>query len=353
MATNYSSKEFSLDQLESAFNAIAISAAAPKKANKLGYVKIPGQTVLSFSKLTTLYTCPREFQLKELQERTSRFSTLDTSFGHSLAAGIQALWKYSCIEIATLELIRAWDFDFFEDIWGKKKFKSIYYAIEALQNYYNFIYVLECETWQYAELDLKSDELLFFIQVDQTYNFQGHIDLILQNKHNLSLKVVEIKTKGYGHIAAHWQNSMQTKGYFAVLALLGKRLGIPTSPEVTYLCYAATSSCRELESNFGFSTFHFYQAAQGSDFALNLIQDSQLISMYAEDSHFPMRGGSFVSYNCPCYFFGFCNDPLGIVALPEGTYEALSLEDCDIITDLAEIVESFSTIIPTIQLEEI
>lgn len=341
---------FSLADLESAFTALAISTSVPPKPNKLGYVSIPGQTVLSFSKLSTFHTCPREFQLKELQEKAKRSSSIDTSFGHALAAGIQALWRYDCIEKATLSLCQAWDYEAFEDIWGKKKYKSIYMAIEALQNYFNFIYQELRNDWQYAELNLKSDELLFFIQVNDSYNFQGHIDLILQHRRTGQLQVVEIKTKGAGHIAAHWQNSMQTKGYFAVLNLLAKRLGISLSPSVCYLCFAATAACLRIEDSFGFTLFNFDQPLLGSDFVLNLIQDTEVIDMYSKDEHFPMRGSQCVRFNYPCQFFGACNDPKEVAAIAEGTYEALSLEDCDIIATLQEVAESYLTVV---EIEEI
>ena len=70
-------------------------AGAPKPPKRLGYVAQEGVIALSYSRLNTLYSCPRKFQLSELMGRKSFSPTMHTAFGHAYGAGVQTFLQYA------------------------------------------------------------------------------------------------------------------------------------------------------------------------------------------------------------------------------------------------------------------
>ncbi len=323
---------FSLAQLTAKLKLPVMRSAKP---NILGYVDLPNQTCLSFSKLTTLYECPRKFQLKELKARGVYPPTIHTAFGHALAGGIQKLWETGDLQLATLDLIRLWDFDNVIDVWEtRKQTKSIYHCILTLQTYYHQHYLIESDEWMLAPNGV---ELLIFLQINPTFNYQGHIDLILVNKFTGAYRIVEIKTSKFPQTAAHWQNSLQTKGYHSLLSAVHPN----THNVVTYICIQV-GKLEDYDANFGITQFNFDQSlCTGTDFPMHLMQDVTTIQMYVEDNYFPTRGSSCIDkWGKPCQFFGMCGEFSQQPEEQNPIYKSLTLDDCSYVLSLEDLLKA-------------
>jgi len=305
----------------------------PPPSNVLGYVALPNQTALSYSKLSTFYECPRKFQLKELKAKGVYPPTIHTAFGHALAGGIQKLWETFCIETSTLELIRLWDYSSVVDIWEKDKTKSLFHCITTLQLYYSTQFYIEREEWQLAPNGV---ELLIFLQLNKHFNYQGHIDLILENRFTGAFRIVEIKTSKYAQTAPVWQNSLQTKGYHSLLSAVKPN----THNVISYICIQ-TGKLNDYENNFGITQFHFDQSCTQCDFPLHIMQDVATIQMYLEDNYFPTRGSSCVDkWGNACQFFGSCHEYNLQAEEQNPLYTSLGLEDCDYVLTLENLLEA-------------
>lgn len=317
-----------------------IAALVPAKAakpRKLGYIVVEGETALSFSRLRTFYACPRKFQLKEISEAGMHEPTIHTAFGSAFGAGLQELWRTGSLARAYLAAHAAWDYPALEDIWGKAKAKSMFHVFESLRLYESTVYSQQACIYQLPVLDFPSIETFVYISFGNRYNYQVHIDLILQNKVTQELTVTEIKTSSKLHQAAHWQNSLQTDGYFAVVKAIGAKYNLPVSNEKIYICLQ-TGKLDSMEDNYGFHVFHFHQVEDNNSFNLTLLQDISTIEMYRQDQHFPKRGESCIdSYNNVCEFFGSCDKIPNKVSLGN-LYEPLTINDAHLVLSSEELI---------------
>lgn len=315
--------------------------AAASAPTKLGYVYSPEQLALSYSRLQTFYSCPRKFQFKELNQSGNFEPNIDTAFGHAFAAGVQELWRSGSIERAYLAAIAAWSIDAFTDIWGKKKDKSLYCALQSIEDYEtNVLLPQQADGWRLAEVGI---EALCYLQVTPTINYQAHLDLILEHIETGSLKLVEIKTSARPHLHATWQNSLQTKGYYALLSYIAGTLGRAVWPELEYHCLQ-TGKLADPMLNYGLQVLVFCQeeVAPG-EFILQLLQDVRQIEGYVQDNHFPLRGNSCVSgWGQVCEFFGDCQNVERLQQVEEGLYESLTLADCHYVINLPDLIAALA-----------
>ena len=320
--------DYRLQAFDNAFDNLLNNPGPKAPIKKLGYVYDPEQSAYSYSRLQTLYSCPRKFQLKELAQASSYDATIHTSFGSAFGAGVQELWRSDSLPRATLALIAAWDYPAFEDLWGKDKHKSIFHCIQSLGIYHATVHQELSLDYRLAYLQGKPGiEFFAYMQIGSHDYYQVHIDLILETKTTGALVVLEIKTSGMVQQAANWENSLQTKGYFALLTVVSSKLGLPIAPKIIYITLQ-TGKLALPDEYFGFNVFHFAKPAYiASDFTLSLLQDLTMLDIYKADGHFPKRGHSCVSYNRPCEFFGICDDiPLTKAG---NVYESLTLDDVD------------------------
>lgn len=308
---------------------------------KLGYVCEPDVIALSYSRLNTLHSCARKFMLKELKQQRSNFQSIDMSYGSAFGAGVQELFRTGDLQRATIAAMAAWDFDEFEDPWGKKHAKSFWMCVESLQVFHDTQFQqLFCE-YKLADIDGHAGiELFVYISIGESYSYQVHIDLVLQNRESNALAVAEIKTSGMPQQEANWGNSEQTLGYYAIIEVLSKRYNLPMEPVVYYI--TQTTGCLDDSyKNHGFNIFRYEKELSNSaNFVQHLITNIAVLEVYIQNQYFPKRGNACVTYGSPCEFYGLC-DMASLLNASEATgqvYESLTRDDCDFVITLDEMI---------------
>ena len=307
---------------------------------KLGYVYEPDKLALSYSRRQTLNRCPRLFQLREIKQRKSRSASIHTAFGSAFGAGVQELFTSGNIERAYVAALTNWDYPEFEDMYGKAHNKSLWICLETISMFgEKFLPSIESE-YKLADLDGRSGvELFVYLRIGDSFNYQIHIDLVLQHRETNALCVVEFKTSGMSAHEAQWGNSSQTLGYYAILETIGRQLGIDVEPCVYYICVEA-GKCHDEASNFGVQIFPYVKTPHASfEFVQELMHDVRRITDCVEHDFFPKQGGACITYKSPCEFYGRCDmeslqqeDTVGAI------YQSLTLEDCDFVIDLQDIL---------------
>ncbi len=330
-----------LDLLEETCNS-AQTSIPMQNVRKLGYVHLPNVIPLSYSRFNTLHSCPRKFLLKELKQQRSNIQSVDMSYGSAFGAGVQELFRSRSIERAQVAMLGAWDYPEFSDIWGKKFDKSFYMCVESLNIFATNIFPSIDSEYELRDINGHSGiELFVYIAVGESYSYQVHIDLVLTNRESGALAVFEIKTSGMAQQEAMWGNSEQTLGYYAIIETLSKKYGIPMEPRVYYLTQE-TGKLDDPYSNYGFTIFPYEKTIDNSaNFVQNLLTNVSVIELYIEHNNFPKRGNSCVTYRKPCEFYGLC-DMGSLLNADHATgqvYESLSLEDCDFVFSLDEMIE--------------
>jgi len=313
----------------------------PRKVTerKLGYIYEPDKLALSYSRRQTLNRCARLFQLREIKQRKSRTPSIDTAFGSAFGAGVQELFKSGSIERATVAALANWDYPEFEDMYGKKHNKSFWICVESLEIFAQSYLPSITSEYELADLDGRSGiELFVYIKIGASFNYQIHIDLILQNRETKALCVVEIKTSGMDAVESDWGNSSQTLGYYAILETLSRRMGLSIEPCVYYICFNPTKLFDSSASN-GIQIFPYVKTPHANmEFVQELMHDIRRINDCVEHDFFPKSGGSCTAYRRPCEFYGSCDMMLHEEAQIGNQYQSLTLADADFILDLDDIL---------------
>lgn len=305
---------------------------------QLGYVRRPGKTTLSYSKLLTLHTCPRKAQVQELEERTSFGATVHTTYGHAFGAGIQSLFSTNGnLEHAYLAAFQAWEVAL-DDCIAKDK-KSLWFCLHQLSLWHEFEYPNFAD-WTLAPNGV---ELLFLIEISPAYDYQGHIDIVLQHRETGELAVAEIKTTNREISRATYENSNQTGGYQVVLNAMAAQLSVSNSRKVFYIV-AQPKYMLSHEHNFGFNTLPFTKTLDDNiTFLHGILLDIKQIEMYREANHFPKRGEACESYGRPCHFFGTCDTLVNSVFNPDTdgglAYQALDMSAVNCLVSLDNVIE--------------
>ena len=309
---------------------------------KLGYVWEPDKIPLSYSRFNTLHSCPRKFQLKELRQHKTPFESVDCSYGTAFGAGVQELFRSGSIDRALVAALAAWDYQEFEDMWGKKHDKSFWMCIESLEVFSQHQFLSLFSEYELATIAGKQGiELFVYIAVGESYSYQVHIDLVLANRESGALAVAEIKTSGMAQQEANWGNSEQTLGYYAIIETLSRRYDLPMEPRVYYITQT-TGKLQDAYSNRGFNVFCYEKdIGHSASFVQNLLTNIAVIEVYIDGNHFPKRGNSCVAYQRPCEFYGTCDmESMLHGAVTHGEiYESLGIEDCDFVIDLGEMIQ--------------
>ena len=98
MASNWDNVSFGVESGDSGYTA-PIDFSKVSLDKRLSYYKEDGSTALSYSKLRTLDSCARKFQLQEKSERTPNDPSVHTAYGHAFGTGIQALWRTNDLQL--------------------------------------------------------------------------------------------------------------------------------------------------------------------------------------------------------------------------------------------------------------
>lgn len=343
-------------------------AGAPKPPKRLGYVAQEGVIALSYSRLNTLYSCPRKFQLSELMGRKSFSPTMHTAFGHAYGAGVQTFLQYApsppaaeafmhdfddevmpayqaamerAEQRAVVAAVAAWDMYQLdpEATTASMAKKSIWEAIHAVRTFCAQEAPALLEEWELAYLPPTPEhpqgkpmiELMFYIQAGR-YSYQGHIDIVLRNRHTRELCVFEIKTGSKPASQADWANSSQTLGYNVVLQALGLTELTQPAYYVKYLCYDASGRTMQI--------MEFTKSpAERVEWIASILMDMAQMDMYAEHGIWPKRGGSCMDWFRPCEHFMTCDLSTASLAPPEhGSYESMGLDEVDLVLTLEQLL---------------
>lgn len=313
-------------------------AITPKKLN---YIFEPNKIALSYSRLQTLRTCPRMFLCRELQGQGQYEPTLDTTYGHSFAAGVQELFRSGSLARALLAALEAWDFPYFTDPWGKKYNKSFWMCIASIRQWHTTVFPQLQDRYRIATfLGKPAIELFVYVAVGEGYSYQIHIDLILEDIESGAIVIVEIKTSGQTQQRANWENSLQTLGYYTAAAAIGKNENRKVEATILYIVQQV-GKLGNMDEGEGFFIFEFAKEPTAvSDFMMDLATQTAILEVFIENGFFPKHGHNCVQYGKPCKYFGLCDS---LPNLPANTAQGQHYENNDLTS--ADYVLTFDAIV--------
>jgi len=319
-------------------NGQAPQVAAVRGPKKLGYVRIPGVVDTSFSRLNLLHACPRKFYLADIRGARSFSPTAHTAFGHAFAAGIQEylrvfdeLGHERAKAVASTACLAHWDcYNLYEE--DKRRIKTYWLAVDAVENWCENSARYITDRYRIATvLGKPGVELFFYVAIGDSYAYQGHIDLVLEDRVTGELTVLEIKTGSAAAQRADWGNSSQTIGYHILLQAMGAYAETPIAYHVLYLYYDAYG--REV-SYMPFSR----SLAERSEWITSLMQDISMLEMYKTSNVWPKRGSSCREWGRDCEFYGLC-DLTHAAAADNGTFEFMTLDEVDFYCTVQDLLE--------------
>lgn len=252
---------------------------------------------LSHSTLNTLDTCERMYQLEHVLENgTAREESEHFSFGHSFGEGVA---HYLVHQDRDAAMLTAW-LAYWPHIETPKKnqakaLNALTVAFDALDNILQDYEVVEFEGKTAVELN-------FRLNIDDTFYFAGHIDVVLKHRWSGQYFIFEVKTTG---LALHdleplYKNSGQALGYSIALdRIVGEKL---TSYGVLYFVAQLGKDYTPTIKIMPFNK----TLLDRLNWFMTLGFDVERLHRMAELSVYPKRGGSCLNYNRPCRHFGTC-----------------------------------------------
>lgn len=284
----------------------SIAALAGETTDK-EYVELHRhRNVISNSILSSLHACPRRLLQEKIQAATKHtinvdpLPNIDFVFGHSVGAGVQALFAFEDVPSALYATFLSWraNWEFGHEDFLARKAKTIELAALAVESF-NYFRAANIAEWELYHLPngKPAVEISFCIDLGKTKYF-GHIDLILQNKNTGRIAVGEIKTTGYKSVDdANYRNSGQALGYSLVLDTI---VGAEADYDVMYFVWSSTGQ-----------EWHFLPFAKSAYMKMEWIQDRLIdsghLEQYFQLEHFPKNGSSCMEFNRRCQFYGECD----------------------------------------------
>lgn len=315
-----------------------------KSGSKLAYVFKEKSLNLSFSRLQALWRCPREFYLKELEAKPDGFSgNLHTAYGSAWGAAIQELFRTQCLERALVIALIEWDYHTWDDEWKKIRNKSFGECIQSIETFYHTQLPNLLKDWELAYINgVPGIELTFFIEISPEFNYQGHIDLVLRNKHDGTLCAWEMKTSSRVQQEANWGNSEQTLGYHAVLSY-AKESEDKSTTRTIYIVNQV-NKLDDRNANYGFSYFPFeLNETANIDFVNQLLLDANSIKMFEEANFWPKRGSNCVRFGSVCPYYGQCDvhtdKKIEDLVSASENFDRLPIEEVDFVIKLEDILK--------------
>lgn len=308
---------------------------APVKPRKLNYVVREGVHALSYSRFNTFNSCPRKYYLGEVKGARGFQPTIDTAYGHAVGAGIQEFFRYAeetSVEMAkkraVVAAIAAYDY---LDLSEEKSYskKDLWWAVLAVEKFCSEVGIQILQDYKLAYINgVPGIELTFLIEIDEEHDYQGHIDLVLEDRVTGDLYVTEVKTGINPPQPADWANSFQTLGYNTALHAYVKDRVVNFN--VLYICLCTK------DREFYLLTFHKSVAAR-MEFITTLLLDVATMRTYRDNNWWPRRGNSCTAYGKPCYLFGVCETE-AIEKAEDSAYESLDIKDVTIILKLSDML---------------
>lgn len=275
---------------------------------------------LSYSSLVQLHSCPRKYELLKKQaarpeEDVNSLQSITFAFGHIVGAGLQSLLAGESLDKVMWEAFISWPCDLMAE--DDKARKSFFYAMHALQKLVAMRNAGFLEDWEvYIYEGKPALELSFIIDIGEDYCYRGAADIVLKNKYDGRIMVVDGKTSKYGLHAAKFKNSAQALGYSIVLDVLEPTL---SSYEVMYLEYNSR------EQNWDLVEFT-KMYSQRARWIHELLLDRDTITLYESRGVFPMHGESCYNYFRECEFLQTCGMSTTFLTTPFSKKDNLAIE---------------------------
>lgn len=319
--------------------------AKPYAPARLAYIAEEGVVGLSYSKLSTLHSCPRKFFLKNIEDTGQHKPNIHFAYGHAYGAGVQTYLHYASMNSSPQGLQRAlhyalvmamasWDmYDL--DAEDERSCKSFAQVVRAIRIFAIDAAQLLDEYTIYMFVDKHgnekaANELLVYVELTEGYSYQMHIDCVLQHRETGQLAVVEVKTGSRPFERSDYQNSSQSMGYCVALQAA---FGADQVQHTTiYICH----NSKDCDTTI----FVFDRGLDiGMEWAASTLLDVQAIETYKEQGFWPRRGASCKEYGRTCEFFGTCHmQQYRTEANKRGSYEALGKDAADIIVTSEQIL---------------
>lgn len=262
--------------------------------------------ITSHSSLNILHECPRSWSFTKLTRTEKPIvsdlenGNIDTAFGHSVGAGVQAYIVTGNRDQALLAAFLAWNIDL--DSTHEKKKKSATFAYLAVIKFMAFWDHSFGRDWEIASFNGRpASELTFWIDLQSGSHHVGHVDVILRHRVTGRYMVLELKTTAAKVIdEAQYGNSDQALSYSLVLDKIAGDLGSSGAYEVLYLVYSST--------NRDFTPFLFTKnRAHRADWLQSLLLDHSYISACKSLRLFPKNGDGCWKFNRRCPHYGVCD----------------------------------------------
>ena len=279
----------------------------------LGYSKV-GVRALSYSKASSLNSCPRKFQLEnQFSLNTEKRTSVTFSFGHAVGMAIQATAEGESFDRMLLRVFLEWDLPLDEmgTLSEQRGRKNLWFALDAAERWWKLVHddkMSDLKGWDIAMIpnpeggdDIPGVELTFSIDCGEGFIYDGHLDLLVVNKERTKLKVVEVKTSNSNQIhPAMYKNSLQAVGYSVVIDKAAALMGMKGTYEVQYIVYQTGKQ--------EFKSLPFVKsAAHRAIFLSNLVSDINNVIAYEEQDYFPHNGASCYDFFRECKYFDVCH----------------------------------------------
>lgn len=275
---------------------------------------------LSYSTLELLHTCPRKLELEKLHTGEGLAEeSIDLVCGSALGEGIQAILQGASIEKAVWLAYKRWlmprigkddngnTIQLTEGLplFAANKKKSFPILVMTLQKFFH-ARPEQLDGWNLATLPSgrPACEVGFRIKLPNGSTYRGFIDAVLCRPSSsfpsgVEYAALEIKSDGTENVPrAKYENSFQGASYALIVDVITRQI----NPITFYGIFEFPK--------LGTQVFDFWKSpADKLTWLPSLALDQQMIDMFAEHQHFPMRGGECFKFFRPCKFLGVCNLP--------------------------------------------
>ncbi len=270
----------------------------------------PRISLLSYSSLLTLHSCPRKFQLYKLKsERASsdEAQNVTFAFGHAVGEGIQLVFQGLPISEIMFRMFLIWDS---KGLWDRdeKRKKSFAEAVSAVRKFHHLRKSGYLHEYELVYVDGRpACELGFAVNVFDGFVYRGFVDAVLRNTITGEIFVLEVKTiSAKSPAPAQYKNSGQALGYSVVLDSIFPGL---SSYSVLYFIYSSVEgdfTCMPFAKSFG----------QRAEWIRSLVFDVQDIQRYEEIGFYPKRGESCYTFFRDCEYINHCHLSTAYLAKP-------------------------------------
>lgn len=234
-------------------------------------------------------------------EAIPQLSNPDLAFGKAIGNGIQCMLTGGSLEDAWMEAFKAWDCYLLEAYERSKK--SFANALHALKVFSTYADILR-EDWEVFEFNRadgtprKAIELSAVIHCPNGFRYRLFIDVVLRNKKDGRLVVLELKTTKFKKIdEAMYKNSNQALGYGVVLDTIA-----PGNAEYSVWYYVYSSENEDWEP------FDFIKTPKDkAEWIKTVLHDIRGIHACLEDDFFPKHGENCFDFFRQCEYYGTCD----------------------------------------------